>query len=426
MPQAKQDKQDKQKKPKSLGPYLGNLSLLLVVLGFLGFKFGLPLLDEGVVHLPWYGFGLAFFEAGIAGGLADWFAVTALFRYPLGIPIPHTNLLVEKRHSLEDNIEAMIRQLLSPENVRDMLARMRLPELVSQSLSSPRTREVLRREIPELLDSLLASLGEKKLRQASRWGSALLLRFDWAPPIRALLMQAKADGSLERLLSRGLLQVIRLFDANTDAIAEYLDEKVRQHRGVEILDRVVHFFTGRDIKQKMLPLLRSELVAMAHDPDHPLRKSVLDSLDRFLTDLEQDESARAELNHWIKDLLREIDLPTRLEGWLQGGVSGLQDVVRHQPSVVAGFVDDLLDRGVELLREETLDRRIKGLVTSLLEGRFVDWVAAIARFGLTRMSDEQFSGFIEERVYEDLQYIRLNGAVVGGLAGMLIYALSLL
>lgn len=418
--------QKKQKKQKSLGPYLGNLSLFVVVLGFLGFKFGLPILGGEILRAPWYGFGLAFFEAGIAGGLADWFAVTALFRYPLGIPIPHTNLLVEKRHSLEDNIEAMIRQLLSPENVRDMLARMRLPEMVSQSLSSPRTREVLHREIPELLDSLLASIGEKKLRQSARWGSALLLRFDWAPPIRALLAQSKADGSLERLLSRGLLQVIRLFDANADAIAETLDEKVRQHRGVELLDRVVHFFTGRDIKQKLLPLLRSELVAMAHDPEHPLRKALLDSLERFLTDLENNESTRAETNRWIKDLLREIDLPTRLEGWLQDGLKGLQDVVRHNPAAVEGLVDDLLDRAVELLREETLDRRIKGLVTSLLEGRFVDWVAAIARFGLTRMSDEQFSGFIEERVYEDLQYIRLNGAVVGGLAGMLIYALSLL
>ncbi|HEY9766640.1 MAG TPA: DUF445 domain-containing protein [Chroococcales cyanobacterium] len=416
----------------SFRKHIGLFSLLGVIFGFVVFKFFLPpLLGPGIVKLFWYGLFFSFFEAGIAGGFADWFAVTALFRYPLGIPIPHTNLLVEKRRSIQDNIEGMIRQLLAPENIREAFDRVDVPEFLANLVRNPNLRPFIHREAPRLFRFLLSAFSEGRLGVGVEKLSGYLKdRVSYADQLAIVLQNAQDDGMIERITSQVLEQSLKLFDRNSGLILDYLGLKVRKSRGMELLDRVLSFFTGKDVKQQFLLVLRSELSEVAHEPEHVARKSIRSAVSDYIIALQSDEKTRDDTENWFLGFFKDIDLTARLQGLLDQLLAAMRDDLEKDDGFVVALADGLIDLLAEALRREefkaNLDQRLKEVVIGSLDSRVINWVSNISKIGLSKMSDEQFSGFIEERVKEDLQYIRLNGAVVGGLAGMVLFLVKVL
>lgn len=397
---------------------------MAVSTGFALLKWLVPYFQPQAEQALWYGAALSFCEAGIAGGLADWFAVTALFRHPLGVPIPHTNLLVEKRHSIQNNIGGMIRQLLDPSNIRESLDRINISQLLDDLLHREDFRAMFRVEAGRIYGAIAASFASQGSRESlSKHFGRFLENLDYAGYLESVIEHTPPE-TQDRIAERLLDSLIDLFDNNTAALARGIRERIHQHRGLGIINRLLAFLTGKEIEQNLLPFLRLELIRIRREPQHPIRLALMTALRNYAVALREDEGARRDFNAWIVEFLREFQLSERIYDSLLDWLKVLGD---RKIEVLANGLLDLLSG---LLREEAtrnrLDRAIKDFISAQVNEDVILWLSNVANVGLNKMSDEQFRDFIEDRVKEDLQYIRLNGAVVGGFAGMMLYFIKLL
>lgn len=382
------------------------------------------------------------FEAGMVGGLADWFAVTALFR-PIPHPrfkIPHTNLLVEKRSTLSLGIVDMVQnRWLSPEALAEKLNELSASRFILEHLATSVSRAQVLEAMRDLLRRLAGSLDAPSL--AGFLDRALrdqIAGLELAPAVGQWLEARVAAGdtaSLWDFLASSLATSVEKGDFDRP-IRRMLEQAMSHYKEKGFWERLKGasgelFFDYDEVTGTLSHAFAKSLRDIQRDPTHPLRGKLDDQFLAFARKLRQgDREACATLETLQKRMVEHAELGPFLTRLL----SRLQETLKQQLSDpdahLNHLLDELLDNLVTELKQEPatqarLDAWVRRQVLDLAQ-RNHNVIGDMVKGSLAKLSDGDLVAQIEEKVGGDLQYIRLNGAVVGAVVGMLLAGLKLI
>ena len=373
---------------------------------------------------PAWPYVLAFAEAAMVGGLADWFAVTALFRHPLGIPIPHTAIIPHNKDRIAETMAGFLRSnFLTPMVVARRMHGMNVARAAGDFLvargESGSGR--LRAGAGELLVELLETLDPERLGLQAKAGLArAMAKIELSPLLGRMLEAAIADGR-HRPLMDGLVRWSGLaLEENEDLVRDMV-----QQRANALLR-----WTGLDdrLAKSVLDGLYKLLAEILVQPDHPIRTKVEEGLSKLASDLQHDEATRAKVEQAKLDLLAN---PALGEWWM-----GMWERLRHaliralrDPDTELGgqFGDTLAELGEALRSQPMLRAQVNRFARRTLAGmanRYGDEIVRLVSETVKRWDARTITARVEGAVGRDLQFIRINGTLVGGLVGVTIHALS--
>ena len=384
----------------------------------------------------WGGFLLAIAEAGVVGGLADWFAVTAIFRRPLGLPIPHTALIPHNWELMAARVGVMVGgRVLTKEYVREEIARIDLADLLA------RAAERISRADLERATRLVAGWAAEQLAPAT--SAELLSRVrralagqPVAPLLSTALRVARRQGWDQRLIDGALRAVAEAMERPEfrAAVAEVIDDLLSRYRErLGVYPRLwmgLASLLGVLDRDRLVAALHAGLREVAKDRDHPLRTQGAE----LLADLERRLTSDAALAARVEVAKAEFLESPAVIAVLHDAAAVLTRTLRaelaDERSELLTWLTERLDRArVALVADGELrgelDAWAKARVSELVERHH----GSIARFienGVRALGPEGAVRLIEEHAGDDLQFIRVNGTVVGGLAGGAIYALHLI
>lgn len=375
---------------------------------------------------PLRGFLQAGSEAAMVGGLADWFAVTALFRRPLGLPIPHTALVPRKKDELATKLgEFVTGYFLTPEVLEAQVVESGVVERAGLWLAEPDHAEQLAGGLASAVAAALGTLDTTGLEDSvldlvrRHRGSR-----SWAPALGRLLARA-VDGGAQRPLVDLLAARCREYLAAHEAA---LHPTVK--RFIEDRNWLTALVTTDRLVSRLLRDAQLELARIEHQPDHPVRVASEDLLRRLAFDLRHDPDAALRVDGLLGRLLDDPQASEVVRRAVGDGI----DTVRHalgEPSspLLARVADTLAHLGKRAAAEPGFHDHLEDgvrRVVSWAVGRYGGEVTALIRRQVEAWPAAAASRRIELAVGRDLQYIRLNGTVVGALAGLLIHAVGVL
>nr|WP_326523274.1 DUF445 domain-containing protein [Sphingomonas sp.] len=377
------------------------------------------------VH-PAIAFVRAFAEAAMVGGLADWFAVTALFRHPLGLPIPHTAIVPRNKDRIATTLAQFLREnFLIPRVVARRMQRIDVAGAAGRWLSdaSGLGQGRLRRGASRLASDMLESLDQERLGGMVRAAIAGQLRqIEISPLLGKALQAAIVQNRHQPLIDSVVRWAGKTIEANEPILREMISSKAG----------TILRWTGLDetLANAILDGLYNLLLEMAEDPDHPLRAKAEEGLATLAMDLQRDSAARAKVEAFKNDMLDNPALTQWWQGvWDQARTAMLR-AARDPDSLMAGkFGEALRQLGETLQRDPALAHTINRFVRRAAVGAASDYGDGIVRLvsDTIRGWDAQtITGRLENAVGRDLQYIRINGTLVGGLVGISIHAVGVL
>ncbi|MBR0553994.1 DUF445 domain-containing protein [Stakelama marina] len=375
------------------------------------------------VHPAW-GYVQAFAEAAMVGGLADWFAVTALFRHPLGLPIPHTAIVPRNKDRIGDTLAAFLRDnFLIPSVVARRMRRVDVAAAIGRFLAAPPERGRLWKGASRLVADILESLDQDRLGGMVKTAMAdRLRRMDIAPLLGQALDAAIAENRHAPLLDQTIRWVGRTLEANEHLIRDM----VHQRAGA------IMRWTGLDetLANKIIDGLHKLVADMAEDPGHPLRQRAEEGLARLAFDLQFDPVMRTRVFTLKAELL---DNPAMERWWLgmwERMRLGMLKAVRNPDAAMSGYFGDALRQLGETLQQDAgLRRTINRFARRAAVGAAADYGDGIVRLvsdTVRGWDTRTVTGRLENAVGRDLQYIRINGTLVGGLVGLLIHVVDTL
>jgi uncharacterized membrane-anchored protein YjiN (DUF445 family) len=384
----------------------------------------------------WGGWILAIAEAGIVGGLADWFAVTALFRHPLGLPIPHTAIIPTNWELMAERVGVMVGdRVLTKDYVRREVARFDLADLLARGAERLRpadlasaVRAVVRWAAQEVSPTATGDL--------AGWLTRLVRAQPIAPVLATTLEIARKQGWDQRLieaLAEALIDALDRPDFRT-AVGDVVDEVLAGYRAqMSLYPRFLIGLAstfGLIDRERIVSALHEALKKIAGDPDDALRVRLTETLAALPGRLRADPDLAARLETAKVELLASPALARLIENVADGLRRALMTDLQAESSEVVDWITARLDRARRALAEDAelrrgLDRWLKERVTEAVD-RYHDRVARFIERGVHALGPEGAVRMIEEHAGDDLQYIRVNGTVVGGLAGGGLYAIHLL
>jgi len=373
---------------------------------------------------PVIGFIGAFAEAAAIGGLADWYAVVALFRHPMGIPIPHTAIIPTNQARIADNLGRFIEtNFLAPGPVRKKLEEVDFAALVADWLADPRRSEGLSQFVTRLMPKMLVALDNSGLRGFMlKRVTDQVATIDVAPLAADLLQTLTEDRRHQRLFDE-LIGLLGGFLTDQEA-QDSLRDRIRQE-----LPSLANFFRADAYLLKKIVHSGASLIEdIKTDKDHPMRGEFDRFVERFIENLRHSPDYAKRVEKLKRDFLARPELATLAEG--------LWGEVRTFLARDAAAPDSLLRTHlagifVEVGRSLADDPKIRA---DMNEG----FVVALASFvesqksGVSTFISEQVRGWdlgqltqlIELNIGRDLQYIRFNGMVIGGLAGLVLHTID--
>ena len=374
---------------------------------------------------PAWGFVQAFAEAAMVGGLADWFAVTALFRHPLGLPVPHTAIIPRNKDRIGDTLAIFLRDnFLTAHVVARRMRRLDVAAVVGRWLANPVGGQGrLRHGASRLAASVIQSFDQQRLGGMVKGAIANRLRSTEVAPLLGQAIQAAIAEDRHVPLIDGMIRfVARAVDANEQVIRAMVHD-----RAGSILR-----WTGLDetLANKILDGLRKLADDIAADPQHPLRAKAEEGLAKLAADLQSDPALQARVEQFKEDMIGNPALQRWLDGMWERSRAALLRLVRAPDRAMAGGMGDALRQlGETLQRDPRLARTINRFVRRAAVGMVADYGDAIVRLvsDTVRGWDARtITGRLENAVGRDLQYIRINGTLVGGLVGLCIHSIDVL
>lgn len=375
------------------------------------------------VH-PAVGFIRAFAEAAMVGGLADWFAVTALFRHPLGLPIPHTAIIPRNKDRIGDTLAVFLRDnFLTPSVVARRMRRVDLASAAGKFLTqAPDSGGRFKAGASRLVADMIGSLDQERLGGMLKTTLTSRLReLDLGPLLGQALSAAIADSRHLPLL---------------DALIRW-SGKTLMHNDTLIRDMVhkragsVLRWTGLDetLADKIIDGLRKILDEMAEDPTHPLRAKAEEGLERLATDLQFDARMQLRVAQFRDEILENPAMRRWVDGLWESARAALLRAARDPDAALAGkFGEALRQLGDTLQNDETLRVTINRFARRTAVGATASYGNGIVRLvsdTVRGWDAETITGRVENAVGRDLQFIRVNGTVVGGLVGVVLHAIDL-
>ena len=381
------------------------------------------------LHPPWapaLGFVQAFSEAAMVGGLADWFAVTALFRAPLGLPIPHTAIVPRNKDRIGDQLAQFLRDnFLVTRVVARRMRRLDVAGAIARWLTDPaegaggRFRQGASKLVAQVLEALdPARLGGMVKAAVGK----RLSETEVSPILGQLVVAAMAEGRHQPLLDAAIRWASGALGANEPLIRQIVHD-----RAGSILR-----WTGLDetVADKLIRGLEKLLADMAEDAAHPLRTRAEEGLDRFAWDLRYDPETRERIEAFKADLVNNPAMQRWLDGLWEQARSALLGIARDPEGAMAGRLGDVLRQLGETLRGDSrLATMINRFVRRAAVGAAADYGDGIVRLvseTVRSWDTRTITTRLENAVGRDLQYIRINGTLVGGLVGLVIHTVDIL
>ena len=375
------------------------------------------------IHPAW-GFVRAFAEAAMVGGLADWFAVTALFRHPLGIPIPHTAIIPRNKDRIGETLAAFLRDnFLIPSVVARRMRSVDGAGAIGRFLANPAPEGRLREGASRMFASLLESLDEERLGGMVKAAVSSRLRsLDVSPLLGKTLEAAITEERHVPMLDSMVTWVGRTLDANEDMIRKMVHEKAGLMMRIAGLDA--------KLSQAIVDGLRKLTIDMAIDPDHPVRAKAEEGLAKLAWDMQHDPETQAKVDGWKNEIIANKAVADWVGGLWENSRNALIKAARDPDAALAGkFGEALKQLGESIQGDPRLKRALNAFARRAVVG-----VAKTYGGGIVTLVSETVRGWdartitgrLENAVGRDLQYIRINGTVVGGLVGLLIHTVEVL
>ena len=370
---------------------------------------------------PWVGFVRAFAEAGLVGGLADWFAVTALFRHPMGLPIPHTAIVPRNKDRIGDTLAHFIRHnFLIPRLIAKRMRTIDVAGAVGRFLADPTASEGrMRSGGSRLIADVLSSLDQDRLGGMVKGALADRLRqLDISPLLGQTLRAAMADGRHQPLIDGFVDWANKTLTANDHLIREMVHERAN----------ALLRFTGIDetIANSIINGLHKLLEDMASEPEHPLRLRVDEGLAKLAQDLQTDPVMQERVGRIRNEVLDNPAIKRWLDSLWEQARAALLRAARDPQSALAGrFGDTLRQTGATLIEDarlrQTINRFARRAVVGGVES-YGDSAVKLVSETVRGWDVDTVTERLESAVGRDLQYIRINGTLVGGLVGVLIHS----
>ena len=369
----------------------------------------------------WVGYVRAAAEAGMVGALADWFAVTALFKHPLGIPIPHTAIIKRKKDQLGEGLGAFIRQnFMSPEIIETRVRDAEVAGRVGKWLSDASHAERVAAEASTVLRVLVEMLRDEDVQQVlDRMIVKRIAEPQWGPPVGKVLSSLLEAGRQEALLQ---LLADRAFEWSLNA-GEVI-ERVIERDSPTWSPRWVDHLVGDRIHRELMDFTDK----VRRNPDHELRRSATKFLFEFAADLQNDPATIAKAEN-VKDQIMARDEVARAAetAWAAAKRIFMESVDDPSSTLRTRIADTAMHVGEALRDDAELRDKVDNWIVRAAQHLVAEYgteITAIVTDTIERWDGDEASRRIELHVGRDLQFIRINGTVVGSLAGLVIYSIA--
>ena len=369
----------------------------------------------------WVGYVGAAAEAGMVGALADWFAVTALFKHPLGIPIPHTAIIKRKKDQLGEGLGTFVREnFMSPQVVETKLRDAHIASRLGKWLSDYGHATRVATEASNVLRVGVEMLRDEDVQHVfDRMIIKRLAEPKWGPPVGRVLGTLLAENRQEALIQ---LLADRAFEWSLNA-GEVI-QRVVERDSPSWSPRWVDHLVGDRIHRELMDFTDK----VRRNPDHELRQSATRFLFEFADDLQHDEDtiARAEA---VKEQIMARDEVARAAetAWTALKRIVVESVDDPSSALRTRIADSVQHIGESLRDDADLRDKVDGWIirgAKHLVSEYGVEITAIITETIERWDAEEASRRIELHVGRDLQFIRINGTVVGALAGLVIYTVA--
>ncbi len=371
---------------------------------------------------PAFGYLRAFAEAAMVGGLADWFAVTALFRHPLGLPIPHTAIIPRNKDRIGDTLALFLRDnFLTASVVTRRMRKLDIAGAIGRWLSNPTQSSRISEGAGRLLADVVEALADEKLGGMIKGAAVARLKaIDFAPLLGQMLEAAIDQNRHVPILERAIEWAGRMLDANDALIRQIVHDRAN----------AILRWTGLDEKlsDAIIEGLGRLIRDIAADPEHPLRGEAEAALARFAMDLSEDPAMRDRIAALRDALVANPAVAAWIDGMWQTLRASIVRGVRNPDAIGSGGMGEAM---LQLGETLSADLRLRLLINRFIRRAVVGTVASYGD-GIVKLVSETIRGWdartitsrLESAVGRDLQYIRVNGTLVGGLVGLGLHALD--
>lgn len=370
---------------------------------------------------PWVGYVRAAAEAGMVGALADWFAVTALFKHPLRLPIPHTAIIKRKKDQLGEGLGAFVREnFMSPEVVAAKLRDAQISGRLGKWLSDRSHAERVAAETATVLRVGVEMLRDEDVQQVlDRMIVKRIAEPQWGPPIGRVLASLLAEGRQEALIQ---LLCDRAFQWSLNS-SEVI-ERVIERDSPTWSPRWVDHLVGDRIHRELMDFTDK----VRRNPDHELRRSATRFMFEFADDLQHDEATIQRAENVKEQIMAREEVARAAEtAWTAAKRIVLESVDDPSSALRARIADSVVRIGESMRDDAELRDKVDGWIIRAAQHLVSEYgveITAIITETIERWDADEASRRIELHVGRDLQFIRINGTVVGALAGLVIYSVA--
>lgn len=406
-----------QEKQRQLTRYktLATGLFLLMAIVFIGMTF---LQKHNASH--WIGYIRAFSEAAMVGALADWFAVTALFHHPMGLKIPHTNLIEQSKEKIGDNLgNFVVDNFLAPGNIRPYILKLKVSGFVGDWVEKERNQDIFVKEASAILLDILQKLDDREV-----------VRF-----ITNKALELTDSVKINKLVGNGIDYVIQKNDHQkliTNLSAQIKNYIIENETIVtERVEKESYFFVPKSVDKKISEKIVSGLShyfeEIEQNPNHPLREEITKKILLFSDEIKTETKWENEFQSIKDDFLKTEKLTQYAEDiWFSIKKSVINELIEEESALKIYIKKNLTELAFNLKSDEKLQHKIDS------------WIRATAYKYILKNTKEagllisntvgnwegkELSRKLELEVGKDLQFIRINGTIVGGLVGLVIYTI---
>jgi uncharacterized membrane-anchored protein YjiN (DUF445 family) len=393
-----------------------------IATGLLVFMFMLLVISNiGQSSYPWLAWMRAFAEAAVVGAVADWFAVVAMFRHPLKLPIPHTAIIPRNQDRIADALGNFVaRNFLTPENVIRKAQTYDVPKLVATWLADPVNSNALARRAAALIPPLIEAIGDDEVRRfVKRAVGPHLDELDLSRITGEVLQVLTLNNRHHALLEEASRLLESWLTANRQLITDKFGEKSA------LTPRFVDHYVVKKFVEGIIALLHD----VNNDPQHQVRARFDEATQELIQRLQTSPEAKEKGEALKRELVSHFDRQDyyRLV-WDEAKARILHDLEREDSFLQSELRNGLTRLGAELLRDPAmLDKLNRWIVQSL--GRITrqqrDQVSSLISDTVKSWDTRELTRKIELQIGKDLQYIRINGTLVGGTIGLVLHAVRL-
>jgi uncharacterized membrane-anchored protein YjiN (DUF445 family) len=372
-------------------------------------------------HPAFVGYVQAAAEAGMVGALADWFAVTALFRHPLGIPIPHTAIIPSRKDQLGNSLGDFVgTNFLSEQVVRQRLHNVGVAKRFGAWLAEPANADRVTEELSNVVRGVMTVLRDEDVQAVMEQAMVRrVVAIPWGPPLGKLLAGVFADGTHHKLV---------------DLMCDRAYEWVKNNHGIVqrvVADRSPTWapkFVDAMVADKVYGEVLSFAWEVKTDVNHPMRQAIDKFLLEFASDLRTDPVTMERAEVVKHQVLEHPEVQNIIAATWSTAKRMLLDAAEDPSSELRKRVrEGLISLGTRLVDDDALREKVDGWVegaAAYVVLNYRDEITTLITDTVARWDAEETSRKVELQVGRDLQFIRINGTVVGALAGLLIYTFA--